>query len=58
MATLDRRSLLAAAQLGLLSACQAKTPLARSTKSRIDVTALNVEATAIAADARPGVLGV
>eukprot|EP01035_Chromulina_nebulosa_P065882 gene65882-90144_t len=58
LATLDRRRLLAAAPFALLSACQAKNSMGRSAKPQIDVAALDADVKRVAADARPGVLGV
>ena len=58
MATLDLRSLLAAAPFGLLVACQAKVPMAASTTPPVDLTGFETRVQAIAGDARPGVLGV
>lgn len=58
MATLDRRSLLAAAPFGLLASCQVRVPMTASTTPSIDLTGFQTGVQAIAGDARPGTLGV
>lgn len=58
MASLDRRSLLAAVPFGLMSACQPRMPTSLSTTPAIDLDGLKRDVTAIANDARPGVLGM
>lgn len=57
MATLDRRALLAAAPALMISACQAPMPTTMSKTPRIDLAGLERAVSAVAADARPGVLG-
>jgi beta-lactamase class A len=58
MATLDRRSLLAAAPTLMIPACQAPMPITASRTPAIDLAGLERAVTAIATDARPGFLGV
>jgi beta-lactamase class A len=58
MATLDRRTLLAAAPALMMSACQAPMPMTTSKTPTIDLAGLERAVSVIAADARPGVLGV
>ena len=58
MATLDRRTLLAAAPAGLLAACEPKMRTTATTSPGIDIKSLNRTIGAIAGAVRPGVLGV
>lgn len=58
MASLDRRSLLAAAPLLFVAGCQPRMPTSVSTTPGIDLDGLDRDVVAIANDARPGVLGM
>lgn len=58
MATLSRRSVLAAAPAGLLGACEPKMPMTVSTTPKLDIEGLLRAVDGIAAAARPGELGV
>lgn len=58
MASLSRRSLLAAAPAALLAACEPKMPMTVSTTPKLDTEGLTKAVGAIAAQAQPGVLGV
>lgn len=58
MATLSRRSVLAAAPAGLLAACEPRMPLTVSTTPTLDIEGLQRAVDDLAAAARPGVLGV
>jgi len=58
MATLHRRGLLAAAQAGLLAACEPRMPVTVSLTPKLDIEGLGRAIDGIAAAARPGVLGV
>jgi len=58
MATLDRRTLLAAAPAGVLAACEPKMRTTASTSPKIDLGGLTKAVSAIAGAVRPAVLGV
>jgi beta-lactamase class A len=58
MASLDRRTLIAAAPATLVAACEPRMPVTVSTTPKIDVEGLGRAVAAIAARAQPGVLGV
>lgn len=58
MASLSRRSLLAAGPAGLLAACEPRMPVTASRTPRLDVEGLRSAVDQIAATAGPGVLGV
>lgn len=58
MATLDRRSTLAALPALWLAACEPRMPLTVSTTPKIDITGFDQAVTRIAAACVPGVLGV
>ena len=58
MASLSRRSVLAAAPAVLLAGCEPRMPVTVSTTPKLDINALQAAVDGIAAAARPGVLGV
>ena len=58
MATLQRRTFLAAAPATLLAACEPAMPLTVSTTPKLKLESLNRDMPAIAERARPGALGV
>lgn len=58
MATLSRRGLLAAAPAGLLAACDPKMPVTVSTTPKLGIEGLTRAVDEIAAQVRPGALGV
>jgi len=58
MATLSRRSVLAAAPAGLLAGCEPRMRTTVSTTPKLDIDGLQRAVDGIAAAARPGVLGV
>lgn len=58
MATLSRRSMLAAGPAGLLAACEERMPKTVSTTPKLDIEGLQRAVDGIAAMTRPGVLGV